>query len=345
MKNIETLGIIGNGEFGHLAANRLAPPGVPVRIHDNDPTKPLPSNAEAANLDQVLDSDVVMLAVPFDSYDQLIPEVASRSSDDSLIVDVCSVKIKPTEVFRAHGLLDRENYLLTHPLFGPQSTKEGVSGKNLVITDAAGPKADELNDHWTDSGIKTIEMTADEHDREMARVHVLPFIIGRSLLEMGIEDSPLTTGYFSKLMSLIEVERHHSPELFKTIQQHNPHAANMRSEFISTICALHAEVLIDAMNEPQNPLEQLENLRETLDVIDHYRMVLLGLRFKLTDRVGNLKATHQIPPVDLQRETQIEKELTKDAEDSGVPVELALNIQRQIISEVREQHKAKQKDN
>jgi len=341
MNSVESFGIIGYGEFGQVAARHLAPHDAHVRIFDTDDRKELPMNAERASLSSVASSDVVVMAVPFEAYDEVIPELLDSSEPDTLVVDVCSVKMRPEQKFADSGLLDRPNVLMTHPLFGPQTTNETIVGKTIVTTDARGPRTQELLNDWNIKGIKQVEMTAQDHDREMAKVHVLPFIIGRSLLEMGVTDSPLTTNYFGKLLALIDVERHHSPELFNTIQQHNPYALNMRAELIATMCVLHAQVIVDGHNPNSDVKEMLNAHRSTIDIIDEYRMVLLGLRFAITDQVGELKAQDELPSIDLEREEAQRLAIDAQAKQANVKVALAQAIQRLVVDEVVTQHNQK----
>ena len=132
---------------------------------------------------------------------------------------------------------------MTHPLFGPQTAGSGIEGKNLAVTYQAGRLAEQLLEVWQQKGVNIVEMCATKHDLEMAKVHVLTFFVGRTLLEMGIEPSPLNTPYYSELLDLVEVERHHSLELFYTIQRHNPFAAGMRRKFIAKLQELDDRIL------------------------------------------------------------------------------------------------------
>ena len=241
MSDIETVGIIGGGEFGQSAAKTLVPRGADILMHDKNPHVPPPEGVRSVGLNALIGADVIILATPYNAYEQLLPILEEEASAETLIVDVCSVKLRPTRLYRDHGLLDRENILMTHPLFGPQSLAEPGTSKNLVVTHQRGDIAQKLIDDWTQKGIETTSMSPIKHDLEMAKVHALTFFIGRGLLKMGIEPSPLNTPYFSKLLALIDVERQHSDELFDTIQRHNPFAFAMRQKLLDTLQDLHEQ--------------------------------------------------------------------------------------------------------
>lgn len=242
MSDIKTFAVIGAGEFGRVAAEQLAPPNSTVLGFDSDPDAIFSPQVKPATLEECAQADVVVLAVPFEASKTVVPKLARILAQDTLVVDVCSVKLLPTELFAEAGLLDRENILMTHPLFGPQSIEHGIVGKTVVITEQKGERAQALVSSWQEKGSTMMYMSAEDHDREMAKVHALTFLVGRTLLTMGIGQSDLRTKYFSELMDLVEIERHHSQELFETIQKHNPFARQMREDFIRTAQQLHEEM-------------------------------------------------------------------------------------------------------
>lgn len=340
MPSIETFGIVGFGEFGGVTAKHLAPADAEVLVFDQNSDVDLPDGVFRADFGAVAAADVVVLAVPFDAYSTVLPAVATKARDDTLIVDVCSVKVKPTRAFRTEGLFDRDEVLMTHPLFGPQSTNGGIVDKNIVVTDSKGERADDLMSLWQEKGANITRMSPDDHDREMARVHVLPFLIGRTLLNLGVTESSLGTNYFSKLLALADLERHHSAELFATIQQHNPFAASIRSELIAEMSVIHAQVRTDAVlsSDSSDLLEQLRECRGVLDLLDEYSLDLLGLRFAVTKEIGRIKPMLDLPSVDSAREQEQEDRIREIAAEHDIPFGVAWKIHRTILEEVVRQH-------
>lgn len=84
----------------------------------------------------------------------------------------------------------------------------------------------------------------------------------------------------------------------------------------------------------------LEEIRSSIDNIDAALVHLLAERFKYTKRVGELKAKHDLPPADPEREArQIERLRTKAIEADLDPAfaEKFLNF---IIDEVIRHHEA-----
>jgi chorismate mutase len=85
---------------------------------------------------------------------------------------------------------------------------------------------------------------------------------------------------------------------------------------------------------------ELQRLRASIDNIDAALIHLLAERFKCTQRVGQYKATHGLPPADPNRETfQIER-LRRLAEDADLDPEFAEKFLNFVLKEVIRHHEA-----
>jgi prephenate dehydrogenase len=111
-----------------------------------------------------------------------------------------------------------------------------LAGQSIVICPYESEGRDKIIGFLQDKlGLKVIEMSAEDHDREMAWVHGLTFFVGRGLMELDPPKSGLSTGYYQKLLDLVELESSHSIELFNTVQRGNPYAADIRRELIDRL--------------------------------------------------------------------------------------------------------------
>ncbi len=85
-------------------------------------------------------------------------------------------------------------------------------------------------------------------------------------------------------------------------------------------------------------MENLDDLRESIDKIDRALILLLAERFRVTQQVGRYKWQHGLPAVDEAREqTQFER-LGRLAQEGGLNPELIYKLYRLIIDEVVENH-------
>lgn len=83
---------------------------------------------------------------------------------------------------------------------------------------------------------------------------------------------------------------------------------------------------------------ELLSLRGSIDNLDAALVHLLAERFKLTQRVGHLKATHSLPPADKSREADQAARLRELAKKSELDPEFAEKFLNFIIAEVIRHH-------
>ncbi|MFN4008691.1 chorismate mutase [Pannonibacter sp.] len=85
---------------------------------------------------------------------------------------------------------------------------------------------------------------------------------------------------------------------------------------------------------------ELRALRASIDNIDAALIHMLAERFKCTQKVGHLKATHDLPPADPAREQiQIER-LRRLAVDANLDPDFAEKFLAFIVKEVIRHHEA-----
>lgn len=223
----KTIGIIGYGAFGKVLASKLSNLNCDLLVSDDKAGSDKSVNFVTTD-ELVKRSDLVILAVPFTSYDDLLVEIKPHLKEGAIVMDVCSVKTLPLKKLRSE--LPGFQILATHPLFGPESSEDACHVVLCSESDELAAKffeeiSDKLN--W-----KIIEMSADEHDREMALVHGLTFFVAESLTRLELPTPSIPTGFYEHLNKLIQMQRKHTAELTLTIEKYNPYAAEVRQKFL-----------------------------------------------------------------------------------------------------------------
>jgi len=93
------------------------------------------------------------------------------------------------------------------------------------------------------------------------------------------------------------------------------------------------------MQHQQVP-DELLTLRQEIDRIDDALVDLLSERFKVTARVGELKARNSLDSVDPVREQEKLERLRALAEELGLNTDFVLDLFQTIFSEVVKNHRS-----
>lgn len=191
---------------------------------------------------KVFKSDIVILSITFDAYPNILQELKPHLQKGSLLVDVCSIKVKPAELIK-EVFPQHKNLLITHPLFGPQSAKKSTKDLRLILCESSGALAESLLEYCrTKLKLNIIQMTAEEHDQALAYTHALTFFISESLAPFNLDEHGITTPSFAKLLSLSKVAGIESRELLDSVHRDNPYAQKVRDEFANRVDELRSKL-------------------------------------------------------------------------------------------------------
>ena len=247
MIHMKTIGIIGFGSFGKFLAEKLSS-HAKVMVYGQGEQQ----NSWSASLEDVARADYVVLAVPLDAYEAVLGLLKPYLRPETVIVDVCSVKVRPVEMIRR--VMPTQPLVITHPMFGPESASVSFAGLTLVMCPEHSEETayQRIKQFAESLGLAVVEISADDHDREIAVVQGLTFFVARALNETGIRDQLLHTPTFSQLLAVGDVEKHHSWELFQTIQLGNAHTQAVRERFIDVATKINQDLqLIDTHDDSE----------------------------------------------------------------------------------------------
>lgn len=231
-----TIGILGFGAFARLIAANLAPR---FRILAHDPSEMAQavarqSGVAVASMEEVARSSIVVLAVPLTALESCVSALAGRLRPGQIVIDVCSVKQEPARILQA--LLPPDiDILATHPMFGPQSARDGVGGHRIVLCPLRGRQWRRVAAFLRASlRLEVIIATPEEHDRQAATSQGLTHLLARAYGSLG--DIPLVrTPSFDLLMKALDMVRHDSPDVFEAITSGNPYVARVRDRLIEEL--------------------------------------------------------------------------------------------------------------
>ncbi len=201
-------------------------------------------------LDDAAACDIVVFAVPLESLEEVARASEKHLRDNALVLDVTSVKMRPVEILSA--LPPRVETLGLHPLFGPQSGKDGIRGLRVALCPVriGNERYYKVCDFLTEKlGLLCLKTTPERHDREMARVQAMTHFMSRALKKIGLQPSPMATKAYEKLQEFSAIVLSDSWDLFLTIQRGNPFAEEMRQSLMRELEELEEGITLPGSRE------------------------------------------------------------------------------------------------
>ncbi len=237
---MKKVGIIGFGRFGRVLADLLKKQ-YEVLIHDTN----LKNDDSNVELDKVLESFLVFIAVPISEFNKVVQEISKYNLYNTTIIDVCSVKVYPVKVME-EVLPEHVGIIASHPHFGPDSYSPFRELKTTLfpVRDTYNRFA-EIKHFFEDQSIRTVELSPEEHDKMAASSQGITHFIGRVLNEAGVVSTQINTLGFTELLGVIEQTCNDSWDLFRDLQKYNPYTNEMIDKLVQIIENLHGDIKSD----------------------------------------------------------------------------------------------------
>lgn len=228
--------IIGYGRFGELFNKHLSKHFSFITYRRSMPQEKIQEFFE-----QLQHCEYVFFSVPISAMETSSLAVKEYISPSSTLIDLCSVKEYPIEVLRKH--FPQNEVIGAHPLFGPESAANGFNGHQIITAkpDHDSPRYAQLIAIWEGLGVSVIEMTAEEHDRQMAWTLCLTQFIGRGLSTLPLPENGIgTKGYFD-LLAIVRRAEADTIQLFNDMNKYNRFSVEMREAVAKRFSELNTQ--------------------------------------------------------------------------------------------------------
>lgn len=234
-----TLSIIGTGLIGGSFAKDLRKAGIASELLGVDTSQEHAARAlqlglvdRIVSLDAALQqSDVLLLAVPVNAIETLLPRILDVIRPTQTVIDLGSTKFQLAETVRHHP--NRERYVAAHPMAGtenagPDAALEGLfKGKTVLLCDLEWSAPDACKtalELFYAVGLKFEFMSSEQHDRHAAYVSHLSHVVAYALSlavqneeKAGYAVPRLAGGGFASTVRLAKS----SPEMWVPIFEQN----------------------------------------------------------------------------------------------------------------------------
>lgn len=214
--NNKKIGVVGTGKFGMLLV-RLLPSVFP---HSQI------ISCTRKTVSTVNDCDLVIPAVPTESFAAVIRTISPLLKKHSIVMDVCSVKIYPLSVMKKE-LRDDILIIASHPMFGPGTVaklENDWTGLRIVMERVRGEKSEylEIREAFVRAGFDVVEMTSENHDRYAAEFHFTAHVIAALVKKIQLSRSPIDTRSVESLFDFAEMVQTDDTKLLKDMYTYNP---------------------------------------------------------------------------------------------------------------------------
>ncbi|KQK17495.1 arogenate dehydrogenase 2, chloroplastic [Brachypodium distachyon] len=254
------IAIVGFGNYGQFLARTMVQQGHTVLAHSRSDHSAAAATIGASFYADAHDlcecqPDVVLLSTSILSAEAVLRSLpVHRFRRSTLFADVLSVKEFPKNLLLAY-LPGDFDVICTHPMFGPESARDGWAGLPFVFDEVRvgdGParraRADAFLDVFAREGCRMVEMSCAEHDAHAAETQFLTHTVGRMLATLDLKSTPINTKGYETLLRLVDNTCSDSFDLYNGLFMYNNNATELLHRLESAMDSVKRR-LFDGLHE------------------------------------------------------------------------------------------------
>lgn len=237
------IAIVGFGNYGQFLAKTFVRHGHQVLAYSRSDYSDVAQELGVSyfnNVDDLCEQhpEVILLCTSILSTEKVLKSLPmQRLKRSTLFVDVLSVKEFPRNLFLQHLSPDFD-IICTHPMFGPESGKNGWNGLPFVYDkvrvgrdESRTSRCDRFLDIFSNEGCRMVEMSCAEHDWHAAGSQFITHTTGRFLEKLKLDAMPVDTKGYETLLTLVENTAGDSFDLYYGLFLYNINAMEQLERF------------------------------------------------------------------------------------------------------------------
>ncbi|MFC4738849.1 prephenate dehydrogenase [Flavobacterium ponti] len=230
---------------------------------------------QKATYEELINADLVIVAVPVDVALVILPEVLNAINDDALVIDVGSTKFPICEVVANHER--RRNFLATHPIAGTEFSGPKAAMNELFrektniiceIEKTAYKQQEMALNLFQKLGMRIRYMDPKSHDKHIAYVshlsHISSFMLGKTVIEKEKNERDIFDMAGSGFESTVRLAKS-SPAMWTPIfKQNKINIIETLEEYILNLTHFKDLLQNDNYDEVFNEMESTNRIKEIL---------------------------------------------------------------------------------
>lgn len=247
------IGIIGLGNFGLFIAKTFTKYSKVIGYSRTDYS----TIANKYNIDfytqledfLAQDIDIIVISVSIISFEKVLQQLSHYSNllENKLVVDVLSVKEYPSNLVQQILPLEKYNidYLATHPMFGPDSGKNGWDDLPLVydiIRDHNSNRIQDFLSIFKNEKCKLVSLSCKQHDIYTSQTQFITHLTGRILNNLELPNTSINTTGYNSLLTLVDNTCHDSTDLFIGLYKYNSQSKEILTQFRKSLDNIESQL-------------------------------------------------------------------------------------------------------
>ena len=276
IKNVTIIG--GTRGLGKWIASELSKEQLNVTITSRNKisgekiAKKINTKYNNNNIEAIANADLIIFSVPIENMVETIKEVAPYAPENSILMDITSVKKEPSEALVKYAPENTE-ILPCHPMFGPRVPS--IDGQVIILTPIKNrsEKSIKIIKNFLESKNAHIVLsTPEEHDKIMSVVqgitHFSYISIASTIKRLNIsvkKSREFASPIYGLMLDIISRIVSQNPYLYYSIQKSNDETAISRKTLIEESIRLskliengEEELFVKDMSESAKHLDEFE---------------------------------------------------------------------------------------
>lgn len=230
---------------------------------------------QKATENDLINADLVIVAVPVDVALVILPEVLNKIGEQSLVFDVGSTKNPICEAIENHP--KRRNFMACHPIAGtefsgPKAAIKGLyEGKTNIICEVEKTTfklQEKAMDLFKKLGMRIRYMDPKSHDKHIAYVshlsHISSFMLGKTVIEKEKDEQDIFDMAGSGFESTVRLAKS-SPAMWTPIfKQNKKQVIKSLEEYIQNLSNFKKLLEDDNYEEVYNEMQNTNRIKEIL---------------------------------------------------------------------------------